>query len=344
MFRSSRSTTRTLQYHTHQKLFITQLDQGTFIAPHASLNAVFKPGSFGGQLMAQALSSASQSCNENYIATSQVSSFLAPVLLGKDVHYKVSTVRESGQTFITKRVAAFQSSTTDPNSQANDSLLFESTISFYKPSADPKSYATPAATLPDSDSISLENSLSLTELQQEIKNNPTASRRALYKFALKLNMALSESDMLMTVRVCDNNGNKKNTGNTNYLVGVDERLLESKAENSALSLAQKNNIEKVILPYVSDGMTQVLACADAMDEVFEGWPSKLTVWNYGIWFEENALAAIPKSKSIDGKRWFVVSYSISGVIGGICNGRVQIYSYENKNLLASSTFSALMLE
>jgi len=88
---------------------------------------------------------------------------------------------------------------------------------------------------------------------------------------------------------------------------------------------------------------QVLACCDSLDTKFKSWPSKLTVFNYGVWFENNNILKEDNSSDIvDGKKWFIASYNCNGAEGGIVNGSVSLHSYSTKKLLSSSRFGCLM--
>ena len=60
----------------------SQLSDGVYRCSREHLNTVFKPGAFGGQLMAQALQSAIASTAAEFLPSSQMSAFLGPVLLG----------------------------------------------------------------------------------------------------------------------------------------------------------------------------------------------------------------------------------------------------------------------
>ena len=116
---------------------------------------------------------------------------------------------------------------------------------------------------------------------------------------------------------------------SSYFVGVDEDLI------SGLSGA---NLNRVILPYVSDGMTQVLACCDPLDaNGWDKWPSKISTWNYGLWFP-TAKAGGDEKLLIDGdgKKWFLVTYDIVGCELGKGVGRVQVYDWADEKKLAST--------
>jgi len=241
----------------HPKLLLKKQKNGVFSASKENLNTVFKPGSFGGQLMAHALSAAMQTNKDDkpLIPISQNSTFLAPVLLSADVKYSVSTVRESGKTFLTKRVRGFQ------GDDDSGDTAFESTISFYSPSEtqDDKNHTSKAASLPSHLQFSLENSISLNQLQAQIKDGEI-KRGKLYQMALMLASNLSEKDMRMTIRLPIDDGFEASSGQTRFFVGVDEKLAGRWGGGSCESFSDvvlAENARRLILPYVSDGMTQV---------------------------------------------------------------------------------------
>jgi len=107
---------------------------------------------------------------------------------------------------------------------------------------------------------------------------------------------------------------------------------------------------RLLLPRFTRAI-QVLACCDPLDKSFESWPSKLTVFNYGIWFESNNIireSEADRSREeaesfIDGKKWFIATYSTSGAPGGFLNGQVKLHNYGGtRKLLSSSHFGCLI--
>ena len=334
---------RALSVH-HPKLAVEEVPSSAphqvYRLPKEALNVVFKPGAFGGQIMAAALhgaikSAESRESTSGMLVSSQMSSFLGPTLVESDVYFRVSTVRDSGKTFSTKRVEAYQQNSGD------DDVLFESTIAFYRPPVPPVQQededASPTSRTPP-ECLRLMGtvegaSASLDDLLRRIKSGEIR-RGKLYTTAVKLALSLAEADMLVSIRMPHDDDHAVGSGRSCYFVGVDECLL------SGMSTT---NLARVILPYVSDGMTQPLACTDPLDKTWDAWPRKITVWNYGCWFENNTGAAPAPSQSADGKKWFLVEYSVSGAVGGLGNGQTKIWCCDSKKLLMTSAFQILCL-
>jgi hypothetical protein len=268
----------------HAKLAVQALAESIYKVPSSSLNVVFKPGAFGGQLMANSLNSALQhahSQDPSLQPSSQQSYFLGPTLIDKDVYFKVDTVRESGRSFVTKRVSSFQlDEGEDISAGLSRPPNFESTVDFYRPS--PKLLeATEEADLNFSkvaeftDVHSTEDIISSSIPLSELKALLVAKeleRGSLYGMAVFLADKLSLADMLLDIRVPKTALREPAGSRSSYWVGVDAGLC------AGLDTPSQG---KVILPYVSDGMTQVLACFSALNGAkgWDAWPSKLTVWN-----------------------------------------------------------------
>ena len=298
--------------------------------------------------MSQALTSSILHCGDQcFSPSSQMSSFLGPVLLKKDVFFKVDLIRESGKTFQTRRVCAYQLPDVEVGGKkqakvlldkidadiVKQPLLFESTIGFYRTPTNED-----IGDLASSDLISnqqpkpnlhIDTTYTLSQVKELIKSG-SIKRGKFYGMALNLALALSLQDMLIDIRI-PKDQSSNNSGVTQYLISIPGELATEK---------------KIVLPYISDCMTQVLACADPMDKLWEKWPGKLTVWNYGVWFHRNG----PESGSegdendsiVDGKKWFIIEYSVSGAEGGLVQGANKIYDYPSGQLLSNSSFSALM--
>ena len=166
--------------------------------------------------------------------------------------------------------------------------------------------------------------------------------------ALGLATALSESDMRLTIKIPQDDGFETGDGQTRFFVGVDAGLVPicnaAPDKNNFEEMVEKANANRQIIPYVSDGITQVLACCDPLDSKIKDWPSKLTVFNYGTWYDNNSIfnEANEGNSLIDNKRWFIATYNCSGAEGGITNGSVTLHSYDTRALLSSSRFGCLL--
>jgi acyl-CoA thioesterase len=352
--RSLSSTTTSAAVGTetriHPKLapqLVDGLLQSRFIASKAHLNAVFKPGAFGGQLMAQALYAAlaSSECTQpdsQLSVSSQMSSFMGPVLLNSDVLYRVATVRESGKTFVTTRVQAFQNSSPSADLESVP-LLFESTISLYRAERQPRSdpvlcparlpenlLATRASGRDTADV--LQSSIGLEEITRRIDSG-RIKRGALYRTAVRLAQKMSVADMHLQIRFPIKQRPEAGDapGRSAYWVGVDPRLLRG--------LGASANLSRILLPYVSDGMTQVLAFSDPLDSVWDAWPRQISVWNYSMWFSQS----VPPMLDIEASesKWFYVEYSMQGVDRDLGLGHVKLFDWPSKALAASASFHCI---
>ena len=109
------------------------------------------------------------------------------------------------------------------------------------------------------------------------------------------------------------------SGRSCYFVSVSECLL------SGMSTA---NLAHVILLHVLDGMTRPLACTTLLDKMWGVWPCRVTVWNYGCWFKNNAAVTGAATAPL----WLLVKYSVSGAVGGLGNGQTKIWCCNLKKL------------
>ncbi|GMH50885.1 hypothetical protein TrVE_jg10780 [Triparma verrucosa] len=311
----------------HPKLSVSQVSPGIFVTPKENLNVVFKPGAFGGQLMAQSLSSAINAAPSGYTPSSLQCFFLGPTLIDKDVYFTTSLLRESGKSFKTYRIEAKQLSDGDGDTLddlPSKPLNFEATVSFYKtplhpdqnPAISPHVSASPLST------SDFEASLSLSDVNASIKTGEI-SRRALYQMALKLTQSCT-ADMQLQIRLPANP--PLNTGRTSYFIGVPADLI------SGSDL-------KTLIPYISDSMTQVLSACDFLDTVWKGWPSKLTVWNYSINYHTYSSEGSGYVDS-SGIRWFVIDYVFAGAQDGVGNGVNNIWNL-NGELLSTGSYQVL---
>ena len=321
------------------KIAVKEVATDLFKLSHHALNVVFKPGAFGGQLMSASLNSATQSTSPLYSPCSMRSSFLGPTLIGSDVYFKSELVRKSGKTFLTRRVTGRQLSEGETIDELpSKPVLFEQTVAFYRsPSVE---YADISSSLISlmyssfpmpSTKSDLEDAETLDELLGRIKAGEV-KRGPLYLMSLKMTQKLAEADMLTTIKLPRTPSTSHNYGKSVFYVGVPVELAIS---------------TKTVLPYISDGMTQVLACHDVLDPFLKAWPSKLTVWDYAMTFECNGPKggedrARPFLDNI-GKRWFAIEYTISGARDGLGTGTTRIMDIDGP-LLSSATFSYLLLK
>lgn len=170
-------------------------------------------------------------------------------------------------------------------------MTFELTASFYRTPSTPDdgsalSFSLSSPPLKVSD---FESSLSLSTVSPMIKSG-ALPRSNLYKKALSLTSKCT-SEMLIKIRL-PSTPSHTSIGLTSYFVGVPNSMgLHS----------------KVILPYISDCMTQVLSACDTLDAVWDGWPSKLTVWSYSMNLQCNGGGSEGKPFVDDeGTRWYVI--------------------------------------
>jgi len=326
-----------------------------FQASKVQLNVVFKPGAFGGQLMAQSLNAAHVSSasaanahtgSSLWVLSSQMSSFMGPVLLESDVYYRVSTIRQSGKAFLTKRVQAFQLEPEEKLDGVEEvaatilhkPVLFESTVALYR-AGQPRTDVVCPADLPvrlkETQNV-LEDSLSLEDVAALIKGGHLR-RGVLYRTAMHLARKMSLPDLLLSIRFPKKDVESGVTGSnvTGYWVGIHPSL------HAGLG---PGNAARLLLPYTSDGMTQVLAFSDPLDSLWEAWPRSLTVWNYGMWFSQStppdlapAIVGSPPTET----KWFFLEYSMQGLEHDLGIGHVKLFDWPSKNMMASSTFHAL---
>ncbi|GMH59929.1 hypothetical protein TrLO_g2186 [Triparma laevis f. longispina] len=316
----------------HKKLSVTNTSSpNVHLCPKENLNVVFKPGAYGGQLMAQSLTAAINTAPESHTPSSLQCFFLGPTLISSDVYFTTSLIRESGKSFQTFRTVAQQLA---PEENIEDlpskPVNFESTVSFYKTLPQPDDYTAMSPHLNDSPltSSDFQTSLSLSDVSASIKSG-FIPRNLLYKMALKLTQSCT-ADMQLTIRLPSNPD--LNTGKTAYFIGVPSTM----QGDSLTSL-------KTLIPYVSDSMTQVLSACDALDPVWSGWPSKLTVWNYSINYHVNSSNNVSPSEAFvddEGTRWFVIEYVFAGARNGIGNGFNHIWDLDG-SLLSTSSFQVL---
>jgi acyl-CoA thioesterase II len=328
----------------HPKLAVSKLSPNLYNCSASHLTTVFKPGAFGGQLMAQALNASILSTpGDEFQASAQNSSFLAPVLLGKDVIFKSELLRESGKTFRTERVSAYQLDEGEGIAElASKKILFESTVSFYRTPAnvDTQDLTSPSTVHPNASELVLDEAVSLKDLKASIKNGEL-KRGVIYQTALSLATALSELEMNIEIRLP--RSNVIATGVSTYFVGVDASFLTSTQGSDNVY----GEVERLVLPYISDCMCQVLACSDTMDSKWQAWPRKNTVWNYSTLFHRNGRkkTGLTLPVLIHDKRWFVITYDISGAEGGIVNGQNKVWEYNGSgvgDLLCTSLFQCMM--
>ena len=188
---------------------------------------------------AQALQGAMASTPAEFLPSSQMSAFLGPVLLEKDVYFRSSLLRESGRTFRTQRVQVSQLDEGEtPADLPSKPLLFESTVSFYRtpeePTAEPDAPATSATAAALAPALPFAETDSLAELGARVKSGEVP-RGALYRTGLAMAAKLSEADMLMTIRVPREPQPPRGFGRSLYLVGLDPELARG---------------NRAILPYV----------------------------------------------------------------------------------------------
>ena len=359
---------------THPKIAVSFVGSNTYKLASNVLNVVFKPGAFGGQVrnavtceatheggvfigifpltrtsahrsllprsvsqvMSAGLNAAIQSTRPELTPVSCNSAFLGPSLLGKDLYFTSELVRESGRTFVTKRVTVRQlDEGEDMTALPHKPIVFEQTTAFYRPPLQDYSDESSALISPlhaafpaPSSEEDFADSESLGELMGRIQAGEV-ERGAVYQMALGMTVKLAEKDMETTVRVPKRPCPERGYGKSTYYVGVPKSL--------ALNT-------KTVLPYISDGMTQVLACNDVLDPHLSSWPAKLTVWNYSMMFECNASEdrALPYLDG-DGKRWFTIEYTVSGARDGFGTGSTRIMDVGGP-LLSTATFSYLLLK
>ncbi|GMI46129.1 hypothetical protein TrCOL_g5963 [Triparma columacea] len=301
----------------HPKLSLEQVSDDTFKCSKENLNVVFAPGAFGGQLMAQSLTSAQSSSPPSFSPSSQQCSFLGPTLIDSPVYFTVSPVRDSGRSFKTLRVRVRQlgDESSDLSSLPLRPVSFESTVSLYSP---PSSLSGSPALSPSSSSPPLTladftSSLPLSSL--------SGTAGSLFATALTMTSSLSLPALSATIRVPTTP--LPPGGLTSYFVGVPNTM-------SSIGAGYP------ILPYLSDGMTQVLACCRSLDDHWSSWPEKLTVWNYSTSFSPS----VAGSPYVDdgGLRWYVLSYDFQGVHLGLGSGSVRVYDLGGEGVLCHSTF------
>jgi len=157
--------------------------------------------------MAQALSSAIATAPVDMSVGSMNCAFLGPTVVGKDVDYVVEDVRESGRSFITKRVRSFQ---------GGENVNFEATIDFFRPNengdeADMSFTKIAGYEGIDTSADIIANSLDLKDVKVLIKSGEL-KRGPLYSMALSLAAKLSEADMHMTIRIPKTTGDDIGSG------------------------------------------------------------------------------------------------------------------------------------
>ena len=335
----------------HPKLAPTRLPEAAgdahwFRGSCSHLNVVFKPGAFGGQLMAQSLHAALASADATrpespWSVSSQMSSFLGPVLCDSDVLYRTTTVRESGKTFVTKRVQAFQHLSL-PSSAPIDvkcaPLLFDTHVALYRAAGQPRSDSClcPAEVPPrllgaQDTGRGTEDvrkaSLALEEVAARIKSGQI-QRGALYKTAMHLAQKMSLDDMHLHIRFPREGDDTP--GKSAFFVGIEPALKQGLGESS--------NLARLLLPYCSDGMTQVLAFSHPLDSLWDAWPRQISVWNYAMWFSQSAPPSVGPPGEI---KWLFVEYSMQGLDRDLGLGHVRLYDWPSKALTASSTFHTI---
>ena len=198
--------------------------------------------------------SAIQTAPPDLQASSIMAAFLGPTLVNADVYFSVRDLRKSGKTFLTKRVTSFQLLPgEDLDAAAARPANFEATVDFYRPptelDADDLAFASPPSPFSSIVSVSdvLESSDDLDTVGAAVKSGE-AERGPLYGMAVALARKLSESAMLMTIRIPKQQAHPKGSAKTAYWVGVDADLCAN---------LRGENLGRVVLPYVCDGMTQV---------------------------------------------------------------------------------------
>jgi hypothetical protein len=350
----------------HPKLSVTKVSSNpsTYKLDKANLNVVFKPGVFGGQLMAAALTSAIMDTEEaaaaaskatpgNMQVQSSMSTFLGPTLVDRDVFFVVSTVRKSGSTFVTKRVTSHQDEELGSDAAPN----FESTVSFYKPhdgdegeATGDTSYAFSNPPLATPLSSIAASSFSLSEVLGRIQSGEDPTRGSLYGMALGLAASKSKKDTLMEIRIPKEQIGDSGSGRSAYWVGLPKTMFSGLTDE---------NLSRVIIPYMCDGLTQPIACVDPLDKLgWNKWPSKITVWNYGLWFTATRPESYATTRNADvsaadptafnskdekeGMKWFLIDYEILSNEWGKGLGRVNAWDWSNdRRHVASGNFTYL---
>lgn len=337
----------------HPKLAPTHLPQAAgdahwFRASKAHLNAVFKPGAFGGQLMAQSLHAALASAEATrpgspWSVSSQMSSFLGPVLCDSDVLYRATTVRESGKTFVMKRVQAFQHDSL-PSSAPIDveraPLLFDTHVALYRAAGQPRADAclcpaeVPKKLLGAQDTGRAtedvrQASLSLDEIAARIEDGQI-KRGALFQTAMRLAQKMSLDDLHLHIRFPREDDDTPEPDKSAFYVGIEPTLMRG--------LGASSNLARLLLPYCSDGMTQVLAFSHPLDSLWDAWPRQISVWNYAMWFSQSAPPSVGPPGEI---KWLFVEYHMQGLDRDLGLGHVRLYDWPSKTLTASSTFHSI---
>jgi hypothetical protein len=250
-----------------------------------------------------------------------------------------------------------------------DNILFEATVQFYRspignpPRQNELLLTKATTTFPEpllhiyqesgasrsvrDVSMSLDDVLRVITAQSSSSRWPNPLKRGkVYCTAVGLASKLSWRDTLTEIRVPLPEVDAKHqsspevakAGRAGLFLGVSNELWDG---------LESDDWNKLILPYVSDGLSQPMACfSSVLDDVWPGWPTKITVWNYNVQFEDNGFHKI-KCKDRDNdddRRWFYVEYSLGGARDGIGCGQTKVWDVTSRSLVASTSFQVLCLE